>query len=107
MVMVFIQLMDSTHSREDLFSFMQDKQSVLPISYICKSAINVCIALATSSEMRRQDTNYEPANRFQTYRSNGGINPNSKDWGAVDAARLIAWTTVGTRANFYRSSIGL
>lgn len=41
----------------------------------------------TSSEMRRHGTDYEAANRFQTWnRSNGGINPNSKDWGAVDTS---------------------
>lgn len=31
-------------------------------------------------------TDYEVANRFQTYRSNDGINPNSKDWDVVDTS---------------------
>lgn len=56
--------------------------------------------------MRRHGTNYEPANRFPgTYRSNGGINPNSKDRGAVDAALNCTDGRIVERAscaNFYR-----
>jgi hypothetical protein len=62
--------------------------SVFLISYICKSAITVRIALATSSEMRRhEDANYEPANRFRRHTVRmAELTRSQKTGGAVDVA---------------------
>lgn len=56
------------------------------MDYVYKSAVKYLHSGGDLSEMQKHGTNYDPANRFQTYRLDGEINPNVKDLSAVNAA---------------------